>query len=281
MTLGETNDEQKLEVPKPIQQSLPLEDKDPYAPKLNDIQEEIFATQSLDNDPMVYDFSTSTSHSNEEHNEDVKETPILRFELSTEITGEVNIPTTPIASNENTQSLAENNQQTTQNGMLTKPSNIYAEEPEYEKPSQMSGHSMEPTSTTDNNEELPELEMKLVVRSENPEAANEQTVRAQHESFANLSAEEPAMLDDAEEQKRKAAERIQKLRNLPFNVNTASEIGNEFDAVPAYIRRNMELFGNTLASVDSFYSKYTVNKDENDNTQISTINTFLDGKKPD
>jgi len=43
----------------------------------------------------------------------------------------------------------------------------------------------------------------------------------------------------------------------------------------------MELFGNTLTSVENFYSKYTVNKDENDNTQISTINTFLDGKKPD
>ncbi|MCW3086695.1 MAG: hypothetical protein JWQ78_81, partial [Sediminibacterium sp.] len=27
--------------------------------------------------------------------------------------------------------------------------------------------------------------------------------------------------------------------------------------------------------------KYTVGKDENDQTQISTINTFLDGKKPD
>ncbi|MDB5210955.1 MAG: ftsZ, partial [Sediminibacterium sp.] len=56
---------------------------------------------------------------------------------------------------------------------------------------------------------------------------------------------------------------------------------SEFDAVPAYVRRNMEMFGNTIASVENFYSKYTVSKDENDQTQISTINTFLDGKKPD
>jgi len=94
-----------------------------------------------------------------------------------------------------------------------------------------------------------------------------------------------ATLDDLlnneeEEQKRRAAERISKLRNLSFNMNSAD--GNaEYDSVPAYVRRNMELFGNTLTSVEQFYSKYTVKKDENDETQISTINTFLDGKKPD
>lgn len=88
-------------------------------------------------------------------------------------------------------------------------------------------------------------------------------------------------MDDVEEQKRRAAERIQKLRNLSFNVNNTSDMNGEFDAVPAYVRRNMELFGNTLTSVENFYSKYTVGKDENNQTQINTINTFLDGKKPD
>jgi cell division protein FtsZ len=89
-------------------------------------------------------------------------------------------------------------------------------------------------------------------------------------------------MDEAEDQKRRAAERIQKLRNLSYNMNNNSaDANNEFDAVPAYVRRNMELFGNTLTSVENFYSKYTVGKDENDQTQISTINTFLDGKKPD
>jgi len=62
---------------------------------------------------------------------------------------------------------------------------------------------------------------------------------------------------------------------------SSSEANGEYDNVPAYVRRNMELFGNTLTSVEQFYSKYTVKKDENDETQISTINTFLDGKKPD
>jgi cell division protein FtsZ len=86
--------------------------------------------------------------------------------------------------------------------------------------------------------------------------------------------------NEEEEQKRRAAERISKLRNLSFNMNSA-DANTEYDNVPAYVRRNMELFGNTLTSVEQFYSKYTVKKDENEETKISTINTFLDGKKPD
>lgn len=86
--------------------------------------------------------------------------------------------------------------------------------------------------------------------------------------------------DDEEEQKRRAAERIQKLRKLSFNMNS-SDPNNEFETVPAYIRRNMDLFGNTMTSVENFYSKYTVKPDENNEGRISSLNTFLDGKKPD
>jgi cell division protein FtsZ len=92
-------------------------------------------------------------------------------------------------------------------------------------------------------------------------------------------AEDSALRDEAEEQKRRAAERIQKLRNLSFNAN-AADPNNEFENVPAYIRRNMELY-NTSNIAEHFYSKYEVKTDENNQTQISTINTFLDGDKPD
>ena len=102
--------------------------------------------------------------------------------------------------------------------------------------------------------------------------------KAQPQFISEAELNEP--LSEEEEQKRRAAERINKLRNLSFNMNAADGSG-EYDNVPAYVRRNMELFGNTLTSVEQFYSKYTVKKDENDETQISTINTFLDGKKPD
>ncbi len=113
--------------------------------------------------------------------------------------------------------------------------------------------------------------MQLVMREESVVA---QQNRPQHSNF-DIS------LDNSEEQRRKVAERIQKLRNLSFNINNGSDPGVEFDAVPAYVRRNLDLFGNTMASVENYYSKYTVEQDENNQTQISTINSFLDGKKPD
>jgi cell division protein FtsZ len=116
--------------------------------------------------------------------------------------------------------------------------------------------------------------MQLVMREESSFNANQNTAK-KHLSSLDMP------MDDAEEQRRKVAERIQKLRNLSFNINSASDPNNEFDAVPAYVRRNLDLFGNTMASVENYYSKYTVEKDEHNQTQISTINTFLDGKKPD
>lgn len=86
-------------------------------------------------------------------------------------------------------------------------------------------------------------------------------------------------LSEEEERRRKAQDRIQKLRNLSFNTQ---EVTNEFDNVPAYVRRNMELFGsNTLASVENFYSNITVEKQDDNKVNLSSINTFLDGKKPD
>ncbi len=113
--------------------------------------------------------------------------------------------------------------------------------------------------------------MQLVMREESSVSPQN---RPQHSSF-DIS------MDNSEEQRRKVAERIQKLRNLSFNINNGADPGVEFDAVPAYVRRNLDLFGNTMASVENYYSKYTVEQDENNQTQISTINSFLDGKKPD
>jgi cell division protein FtsZ len=42
----------------------------------------------------------------------------------------------------------------------------------------------------------------------------------------------------------------------------------------------LELY-NTITNVESFYSNVEVKVDENNNGQITTINTFLDGKNPD
>ncbi|HQZ74656.1 MAG TPA: cell division protein FtsZ, partial [Chitinophagaceae bacterium] len=101
----------------------------------------------------------------------------------------------------------------------------------------------------------------------------------QAQSPLSTEVEDSALQDETEEQKRRAAERLHKLRNLSFNVN-AADPNNEFETVPAYIRRNMELY-NSNTQVENFYSSYEVKSDDKNQGHISTINTFLDGKKPD
>ena len=120
--------------------------------------------------------------------------------------------------------------------------------------------------------------MQLVMRNDIPAADRPLAHHSQQPLTA--SNEEPALQDENEDQQRRAAERLKKLRNLSFNIN-AADPNNEFETVPAYIRRNMELYGNSANAVENFYSNYEVKTDENNQTHISTINTFLDGKKPD
>ena len=148
-------------------------------------------------------------------------------------------------------------------GLMNKPANIYAEESIIAPVVAVTVVTPAPAPVFE--ESI--FDMQLVEKT-GPEQPQSQYV-------------DDGFMDDVEEQKRRAAERIQKLRNLSFNMNNSTDTSGEFDAVPAYIRRNMELFGNTLTSVENFYSKYTVGKDENDQTQISGINKFFDGKKPD
>jgi cell division protein FtsZ len=164
---------------------------------------------------------------------------------------------------------------TTSGGYLARPSNIYAEEPiQFESKSE--DPVEEPHQLIVNKEEDPTFDMLLVIK-ETP-AADESGTASTHVSMPPV--EEPAMQDEAEDQKRKAAERLHKLRNLSFNANTADP-NNEYENVPAYIRRNLHLHHTSLTSVEKFYSHYTVKTDENNQVQISTINTFLEGKKPD
>ena len=128
-------------------------------------------------------------------------------------------------------------------------------------------------------DENPSADMQLVFKDEIPAADVPRAHQTQPVSMADQPAEEPAMQDEAEGLKRRAAERINKLRNLSFNMN-AADPNNEFETVPAYIRRNLELY-NTVTSVESFYSQYEVKAEKNNQGEISTINSFLDGKKPD
>lgn len=161
-------------------------------------------------------------------------------------------------------------------GFLARPSNIYAEDPvKLESKDQDSNE--EPHQLNLPKEADPFFDMQLVIK-ETPAADEQPRAPSTHVTLAPV--EDPALQDETEEQKRKAAERLHKLRNLSFNLNSADP-NNEFENVPAYIRRNLQVHNTALTSVEKFYSKYEVKTDENNQAQISTINTFLDGKKPD
>jgi len=193
-------------------------------------------------------------------------------------------------------------------GFLVKPTVIYAEE----TPEIASSTIQEPENIQ-SVVELPVLNVQapeVVAETSTPavqtQASNETAAEAEEEELMQIvfhdeveeviqpvaTIEEPviptsttvdspmAAFDEAEAQKIRAAERLYKLRNLSFNFN-AADPNNEYDSIPAYVRHNLQVHNTTLASVEKFYSSYSVGTDDQNNTQISTINTFLEGKKPD
>lgn len=174
------------------------------------------------------------------------------------------------------------------NGFLVKPAQIYASEPaiiqqvqeqvqeiKLEEPVQVASPAVQPLMELPKVEQSSEDTIELVFH----EAAEEVPIIEETVSFVP-EIEEPAPVDEAEAQRARAAERLYKLRNLSFNFN-AQDPNNEYESIPAYVRHNLQVHNTTLASVEKFYSSYSVGKDENNVTQISTINTFLEGKKPD
>jgi cell division protein FtsZ len=284
----------ETEVPKAVVTAPVQEVTAPVPAPVAEAQQDLMAPSMQERMPLedmltVFskpEFTSSPVHVYEEE----KESVVLQFELSTEITQEVkveepveevHVPKTVIEElttfqvNEKTEEQAP----ITTMSFLSKPANIYAEP---EMPVQQAPAPV-PVA------EVPQPQPQPIARVEEAEMDMELHIVEKEQPAPVTPVVHPAMqaafqddcFDENEEQKKRAAERIQKLRNLSFNMNNSADANNEFDAVPAYVRRNMELFGNTLTSVENFYSKYTVGKDENDQTQISTINTFLDGKKPD
>ena len=281
MQLGVDGEEKKLYT----QPSLQLEDKDPFAPRLVENES---AGPAIIHPLASYEAPVEEKLTMQEQPAQIlslktEETPNFRFNKQAEETPKTEVPPVhqptgqmrPIT-NSNVQSGINDVPPNRGGAFLSKPSNIYAE-PKPGEP--QSGNPMDAKPSTQPVSQLPEFEMKLVMKDEVPDTADK--VKQPQSQVIPTSIEEPRLGDDVEDQKRRAAERIQKLRNLSFNMN-ASDANNEFETVPAYIRRNMELFGNnTITSAENFYSKYNVKADDNNQGQISSINTFLDGKKPD
>ncbi|MEY4628044.1 MAG: hypothetical protein RLZZ595_370 [Bacteroidota bacterium] len=170
-------------------------------------------------------------------------------------------------------------------GFLVKPAQIYVSEPlpvqqvQEQKPEV---RIPEPVQSVQPLVEMPKIDNEMEDAIElvfHEAAAVEEPVAQVQETFVP-EIEESAPMDEAEAQRARAAERLYKLRNLSFNFNS-QDPNNEYESIPAYVRHNLQVHNTTLASVEKFYSSYSVGKDENNVTQISTINTFLEGKKPD
>jgi cell division protein FtsZ len=164
----------------------------------------------------------------------------------------------------------------TTGGYLEKPVNIYISEQTNSKPpiQDLTISSLEDKEV----EEDASMEMHVVIKDDysmTEEKAND----VETQQILMARSEEQSIPDETEELRRRATDRIAKLRNLSFNIN-AADPNNEFESVPAYLRRNMELH-NSIADVESFYSNYTVKSDDNNLIEPGSINSFLDGKKPD
>lgn len=160
-------------------------------------------------------------------------------------------------------------------GYLSRPSNIYSEQKREVTAQQKQSEEplRTPVAAKSDDENF---DMQLVIKGE---ATNDNKPSDNVPQTPKAKADEQQTESTASDDKQRANDRLQKLRNLSFNLN-AADPNNEYENVPAYIRRNMDLHQGT-SSVENFYSNYTVKSDGKNNATISTINTFLDGKKPD
>jgi cell division protein FtsZ len=119
-------------------------------------------------------------------------------------------------------------------------------------------------------------ELELIIKNEEKPVQQEVVKRGDR----YLTPEEIEEQRRFEEQKKALEDRADRLRRMSFNIQ-GTDNAAEVENVPAYMRRQTNL-DNTVNSNDNFLSGYSVNADKEGNKgNISTINTFLDGKKPD
>ncbi|MDB5201819.1 MAG: ftsZ [Ferruginibacter sp.] len=248
---------------------------DPFMPTLS-TDEQVEApskntVDKLDDAPVFFEISSAAD-----------QIPVVEFDIETNIPVPSSKPKPATAegnavfNNNSVNKEASNTSSLSSGGFLAKPTQIYAEA-KPENPQSNTKEEPLPLQIKIQEDE-PAIEMQLVVK-DSQKAAEEMPIVQQTQPIMMSPVEEPAMQDETEELRRRATERIAKLRNLSFNIN-AADPNNEFETVPAYLRRNMEIH-NQIADVESFYSNYTVKSDDNNQAEIGTINSFLDGKKPD
>jgi cell division protein FtsZ len=251
------------------------ENRDPMMPTLTEyasvepVLKEDYTDDSEGEESIFYEISTSL---------DQIPTTVLHVDVSPLLplneTVKVN-KTTQQSINQNPTQTDNKNVTLSSGGYLAKPSQIYVED----QPVIFKSNTIEESKPVQIlfQEDEPEIALELVVKN-SQNAADEQT-EDQVQPIMKSNVEEPALQDETEELRRRASERLAKLRSLSYNVN-ATDPNSELETVPAYLRRSMEMQVQ-LADVESFYSHYTVKSTDNNIAEIKTINTFLDGKNPD
>lgn len=149
------------------------------------------------------------------------------------------------------------------------------------------GYNLEwPENHPANNQEVPKKapeaerkndEIQLIIRNESSLASHQEEERVKI-GGRYLTPDEMEERRRFEQQKREFDERVNKLRNQSFS-SFSSNSHHEIENIPAYQRQGMEL-DYSKASSQSHLSNYSVNKD-NKEEPINSMNTFLDGEKPD
>ena len=265
-----------LEEVKPVQKIAPIETKmEAYsmmptmsAPIVAQSQVNVPSKNTVEKsgeERIVFEISSTPSH-----------TSIFEFDMSDTPPSVKPIIENPTKTNFSEPEKETNTPVSSTGGFLAKPFNIYVEEqPKLESNTKEELASLRSIVKEDE----PIFEMQMVVKEPQKAAEVQKPIVQQTQPIMMSNVEDRAMPDETEELRRRAMDRIAKLRNLSFNIN-AADPNNEFETVPAYLRRNMEL-NNSVADVESFYSNYTVKSSDNNQAEIGTINTFLDGKNPD
>ncbi|MBC7851061.1 MAG: cell division protein FtsZ [Chitinophagaceae bacterium] len=286
-------EEKKVNIPAPasVQSEIKMEEEKPLVVFNMPAQDELkVELQAKLVEPVVKENSSLVFFTNKIDRETTVDKQVDKKQTEEKVEWVLSLPSAPVetshtlSSSPQVKSEQQNNSPASAatGGYLAKPSNIYAETAQNESiPEQKPVKEPVPNPVVKKNqeEEPSDGDLQLVFKDDISAADEPRAHQTPKNVMAITSTEEPAVQDEVEEQKRRAADRIQKLRNLSFNVN-ATDPNNEFETVPDYIRRNLVLY-NTISSVENFFSGYEVKKEDDNTTRITTINTFLDGKKPD
>lgn len=274
MQLGKQGEEKKMFEPAPIEE-----------PKAEEKPEDKMAPKLVVPDQEMASPAETVKHELPQQPEKIKKQPEPRllFELSdlqennpaaeNKVTPEKEIKTAEKPAKDNAEA---DEASLHSGGFLTRPVHIYADPAEQ---NEKSSPVLDVHSHSGKNESKPEI--KIVYKQNIPvEKVQPEPVMPVQKPDEHVIPAAEVMLEETAEQKRIAAERIARLRNISFNVKNM-ENHEELETVPAYIRRDVSL-DDQEGSKETPYSGYTVKQSaDGKHAEISTINTFLDGKKPD